>query len=245
MNPLLSRDFLIPFDAIRADHVIPGIREALARAEDELHALVTEEGERTYSNTIQRLDDLLERLSRVVEPASHLVSVVTTPELREAYNTILPEFSSFFAKLPLDDRLWQAIKGFAESEEAKALTGVRKRHLEKVMRSFVRAGADLPPEQKARMEEIQVELSRLHNEFADATLDATNAFELVITDSADLAGLPESAILQARANAEAKGVEGWRFTLQLPSYGPFMQYAENRELRRTMYEAYFSRASSG
>jgi oligopeptidase A len=245
MNPLFSRDFLIPFDEIRVEHVVPGIREAQRRAEVELNALVALEVERTYQNTIQALDDLQERFGRVVEPASHLISVMSAPDLREAYNTVLPEFSAFFAKLPLNDGLWKAIKRFSATEEAARLTGVRRRHLEKLMRSFIRAGADLPPEEKRRVEEIQVELSRLHNEFADVTLDATNAFELVITDPADLAGLPESAVLQAKANAEARGGAGWRFTLQQPSYGPFMQYSEKRELRRRMHEAYFNRASGG
>lgn len=245
MNPLLSRDFLIPFDEIRAENIVPGIREAQRRAESELNALVALEGERTYENTIQALDELQERFGRVVEPASHLVSVMSAPELREAYNAVLPEFSAFFAKLPLNGGLWEAIERYSETADASRLTGVRRRHLEKLMRSFIRAGANLPPEQKRRVEEIQVELSRLHNEFADETLDATNAFELVITDPAELAGLPESAVLQARANAEARGSEGWRFTLQQPSFGPFMQYSERRELRRRMYEAYFSRASGG
>jgi oligopeptidase A len=245
MNPLLSREFLIPFDRIRSEHVVPGIREALARSQAELEALLERGGGSTYASTIQPIDDLLERLGRVIEPASHLVGVMNTPELREAYNTVLPEFSTFFATLPLNERLWETIRSYAETAEAKGLTGVRKRHLEKVIRSFIRAGADLPPEQKKRVEEIQVELSRLHNEFADVTLDATNAFELVITDADHLAGLPESAIRQARSNAVNRGIEGWRFTLQLPSYGPFMQYAERRELRQRMYEAFFNRASGG
>jgi oligopeptidase A len=245
MNPLLSREFLIPFDRIRSEHVVPAVREALERAAADLQALVAAEGERTYETTIQRLDDLLERLGRVVEPVSHLVGVLNTPELREAYNAVLPEFSSFYATLPLNERLWQAVKAFAETEEAKSLTGVRKRHLEKLIRSFVRAGADLPPAQKKRVEEIQVELSRLHNEFADVTLDATNAFELVITEESQLAGLPETAVRQARSSAQSKGIDGWRFTLQLPSYGPFMQYAEARDLRGRMYEAFMNRASGG
>jgi oligopeptidase A len=245
MNPLLSRDFLMPFDRIRAEHVVPGIRQALRNAEHELEALVAAEGERTYANTIQRLDDMEERLGRVIEPASHLVSVVNAPDLREAYNTVLPEFSAFYAKLPLNEGLWRAVKAYAETREAKALTGVRRRHLEKLVRDFIRAGADLSPEKKARMEAIHVELSRLHTQFADNTLDATNAFELVLTDAADLAGLPDTAIARARVSARAKGVEGWRFTLQIPSYQPFMQYARDRELRERMYTAQVNRAADG
>jgi oligopeptidase A len=245
MNPLLLHTFRIPFDRIRTEHVVPAVRQALADAEAELAELVAPQEERTYANTLQRLDDLAERLERTLGPVSHLVTVVDSPALREAYNTVLPEFSAFYAKLPLNEALWQAVRQFAEGDEARALTGVWQRHLDKTLRGFVRAGADLPPEQKARMEQIQVELSKLHTQFSDNTLDATNAFELHITDPADLAGLPESAVAQARASAQAEGKEGWRFTLQAPSYLPFMQYAENRELRRQMYQAYANRAAGG
>ncbi len=245
MNPLLSREFRIPFDRIAPEHVGPAVRQALSDAEQELAQLIAQHEERTYDNTIQRLDDLLERLGRVVGPVSHLIGVENTPELRDAYNAVLPEFSAFYARLPLNEGLWRAVRSYAESAEAQSLGGVRRRHFEKTVREFLRAGADLPPETKKRVEAIRVELSQLHTDFSDNTLDATNAWELVVTDPADLAGLPETARVQARAAARARGQEGWRFTLQLPSYGPFMQYAENRELREQMYTAYTSRASGG
>jgi oligopeptidase A len=243
MNPLLSRDYLIPFDRIGAGHVVPAVREALADAERELETLVSAPGERTYANTIQPLDDLQERLSRVVRPVAHLVAVMNTPELREAYDTVVPEFSAFYARLPLNPGLWRAVKAFSETEEARRLDPVRRRHLDQTVREFVRAGADLPDETKARVEALRVELSQAQTQFSNHTLDATNAFELVVTDPDELAGLPASALAQARASAEAKGREGWRFTLQLPSYQPFMQYASNRALRRKMYEAYMNRAA--
>jgi oligopeptidase A len=245
VNPLRSREFRIPFDKIGAEHVEPAVREALEEAERALGALVAPGEPRTYRNTIEALDELTERLSRVVTVAQHLTSVVTTPELRAAYNAVLPEFSSFFAKLPLNEPLWQAVKAFSESDEAKALGGVKKRHLEKTVRDFVRAGADLPEDKKRRLEEIGVELSRLHTKFAENALDSTNAFELILEDPKDLAGLPGSAIGQAKASAEAKGKRGWRFTLQAPSYVPFMQYAGNRDLRQRMYTAFVNRACEG
>jgi oligopeptidase A len=244
-NPLLSRDFLVPFDSIHTQHIDTGIREALARAETELSDLTSFTGQRTYANTFQALDDLTEKLTRAVTIASHLVSVNNSPELRTAYNTVLPEFSAFFAKLSLNEKLWQTIKTFAETPEAKSLTGVRKRHVEKTLKEFIRAGADLSPEKKARVEAINVELSQLQNKFSNNVLDATNAFELVLTDEKDLSGLPESLRQQAKANAASKSKEGYRFTLQIPFYQPFMQYADNRSLRQTMHEAYLNRATSG
>ena len=245
MNPLLSQEFLIPFDDIRPEHVEPGVREALENAQRELDAIISETGARTYDNTLGALGRLEERLDRAVGLGYHLMSVMNSPELREAFNAVLPEFSAFYAKLPLNDGLWRAVKEFSETDEAGALTGVKKRHLEKTMRAFVRAGADLPPEQKTKAEALSVELSELQNEFSNHVLDATNAFELVITDEADLSGLPESAKAGARESAKSKDKEGYRFTLQAPSYVPFMQYADARDLREKMYKAYTSRATGG
>ncbi|HEU0051984.1 MAG TPA: M3 family metallopeptidase [Longimicrobium sp.] len=240
-NPLLSGEMPIPFSRIRPDHVVPAVRAALARAEGELTALKSLEGPRTYENTIWELEEIGERLSAVVRPIVHLISVLNTPELREAWETVLPEYSAFAARLPLDPDLWNVVRGYAETDEAKALTGVYRRHLEQTVLSFSRAGADLPPERKARVEEIKVELSRLSTEFNNHVLDATSAWELVVTDEADLAGLPESARAQARAAAAAKGIDGWRFTLHQPSFQPFMEYGDRRELREKFYTAYMSR----
>ena len=245
MNPLLSQEFLIPFDDIRPEHVEPGVREALTNAQTELDAIIKETGARTYDNTLGALSRLEERLDRAVGLGYHLMSVMNSPELREAFNAVLPEFSAFYAKLPLNDGLWRAVEEFSETDEAHALAGVKKRHLEKTMRAFVRAGADLPPDQKAKAEALSVELSELQNEFSNHVLDATNAFELLITDEAELSGLPESAKAGARENAKSKDKEGYRFTLQAPSYVPFMKYADARDLREKMYKAYVSRASGG
>jgi oligopeptidase A len=244
-NPLLSGARPIPFHEIAPEHVVPAFRAALARAQAELDAVIAVEGERTYENTIAALDGVGERLTEVIRPVTHLNSVMSSPELRAAYETVQPEVSAFYARIPLNPELWAAVKQFAGTDEARALMGVRRRHVDKLVRSFVRAGADLPPEQKRRIEALRVEMSRLSTEFANHVLDATNAWDLVLTDEADLEGLPDSARAQARAAAQARGVEGWRFTLQVPSYQPFMQYSARRDLRERMYHAYMNRASSG
>jgi oligopeptidase A len=169
--------------------------------------------------------------------------VQSTPEVRAAYEEVVPEISAFHARLPLHPDLWRTMREYAETPEARGLSGVKRRHLRKTMREFVRAGADLPDQAKARVQEIRVELAGLHTRFANHVLDATNAFELIVTDAERLAGLPASARTQARESARRKGLEGWRFTLQAPSYVPFMQYAGDRDLRRRMYQAYMNRAS--
>ncbi len=244
-NPLLSREQPIPFDRIAPEHVVPAVREALRRGQEELDALIAMEGGRTYENTIHALEEIGERVGEVVRPVTHLTAVMNSPELREAYETVLPEVSAFFARIPLNAELWSAVRSFAESDAGRAVQGVHRRHLDKVVRSFARAGADLPPEQKRRVEALRVEMSRLTTDFANHVLDSTNAWELVLTDEAELEGLPESALAQARAAAQAKGIEGWRFTLQFPSFQPFMQYSARRDLRERMYHAYVNRASSG
>jgi oligopeptidase A len=244
-NPLVARDIPVPFGRIAPEHVVPAIRHALAEAERELEELIAYPGQRTYDNTLARLDLIGERLGRVIRPVSHLMAVLSSPELRSAFETVLPEFSAFYARLPLDPRLWQVVRDYAETDDAKALSGVRARHLEKTVRAFRRAGADLPPGKKARVEELKIELSRILTEFSNHVLDSTNAWDLVLTDEADLAGLPDSARAQARAAAQAKGADGWRFTLHQPSWQPFMQYSERRDLRQAMHQAYMNRASEG
>lgn len=244
-NPLLAGESPIPFHRIAPGHVVPAVRQALMRAQEEVDAIVALAEPRTYENTVQALEEMGERLGLVIRPVAHLHSVMSSPELRQAYETVLPEVSAFGARIPLNAELWNAVRAYAETGDARALTGVRRRHLEKVVRSFERAGANLPPEQKQRVEALRVEMSRLTTEFANHVLDSTNAWELVLTDEAELEGLPASARAQARTAAQAKGVEGWRFTLQLPSYQPFMQYSARRDLRQRMYRAYANRASSG
>lgn len=244
-NPLFTHGDAIPFDRIAPEHVVPAVRAALARAGEEIRAIAELAEPRTYENTVRALEEVSERLGRVTKPVAHLSSVMDTPELRQAWQTVVPEISAFNARMALNPALWNAIREYADTGDAHALQGVRARHLEKVVLAFRRAGADLPPEQKARVEALRVELSQLGQSYANNVLDSTNAWDLVLADEADLEGLPESARAQARAAAAAKGVNGWRFTLQLPSYQAFMQYSARRDLRRRMYDAYMNRASEG
>jgi oligopeptidase A len=243
-NPLLSTDFLIPFDEIRPEHVEPGVRQALRDAEQDLAQLLASQDD-SYDATVGALERLSERLSQVFRRAQHLTSVKNSPELRAAYNAVLPEYSAFLAQLPLNPELWQVIKRFAESAEAKRLPPLYQRSVARVVRRFKRAGADLPEAEKAKVKALTVALSQLSSKFAENVLDATNAFELLITDEAELAGLPPSARDAARDEAARKGQQGYRFTLQAPSFIPFMKYAENRALRAQLYQAYFDRASGG
>src|ERR1019366_5058090 len=139
--------------------------------------------------------------------------------------------------------LWRAVQDFAATEEAGRLEGERRRLLTKTIDNFRRHGANLDPEGKKRLEALNVELTQFTIKFAENVLDSTNAFELVITDPAGLAGLPPSAVAAARESAERKGAVGWRFTLHAPDYFAVMTYLDDAAVRRQVYEAYSVRAT--
>ncbi len=244
-NPLLNHQFRIPFDQIQASDVEPAIQQLLRETRSRLETLASDPEPRTFENTLSRLDELTEHLDYTMGIVKHLESVATTPEMREAYNKVQPEVSAFYSSIPLHAGLWKAIQSYAATPEAAALTGTRKRFLTKTIDSFRRHGAELDPAGKAKMEAIDVELAQLTTKFAQNTLDATNAFDLVLTNDSKLAGLPPSAVEAARQSAILKGLEGWRFTLQAPSYTAVMTYLDDAEIRHQFYHAYAVRASSG
>ncbi len=244
-NPLLAIQFQIPFDQIRVENVEPAIDELLADARAGLDRLIAEPGPRTFANTLQRLDQITERLDYAMQVVRHLEAVATTPELRAAYNAVQPKVSEFYSSLPLHDGLWKAILKYSLSEEGRGLTGARKRFLEKTRDNFRRHGAELDEAGKKRIAEIDVELTKQTIRFSENVLDSTNQYEWVIADESRLAGLPESARAMARASAAAKGLPepSWRFTLQGPSYLAVMTYLDDAGMRRQVYEAYVNRAT--
>jgi oligopeptidase A len=244
-NPLLADEYRVPFDRIKAEHIEPGIRQALAEAQDEVDALAADESPPTWHNTIGRLDATGERLSRRITPGSHLVSVAETPELREAYNAVLPEISAFWSSLPLNEALWNRVKAFADSEAAAALQGIRLRHLDKTAEDFRRAGADLEPEPKEELQALRVELAQLEQKFSENVLDATAEYEFTVTDEARLSGMPDAAKRRARAKAEEKDIDGWLLTLDFPSVEPVLKYCDDRDLRKEIHTAFVTRCRAG
>jgi oligopeptidase A len=246
-NPLLSLTDPLPFDRIRGEHVEPAVTALLAEARARLDALAAsgERGEaRTYDNTLGALEAIGERLELALGVVGHLEAVETTPALRAAYNAVQPEVSTFYSSLSLSAGVWAALKAYAATPEAAALTGTRRRFLDKTIADFRRNGADLDPAGKTRLAAVDVELATLTLRYAQNVLDATNAFELVVTDEARLAGLPEQAVAAARESAAQKGVTGWRFTLQAPSYTPVLTYLDDASIREKLYRAFTSRGSA-
>jgi oligopeptidase A len=244
-NPLIRLGFEIPFDQIEAVHVEPAIDELLAESQAAIDAIIAIEGPRSYANTLGLLEDATEPLERAMTVVDHLESVATTDALRDAYNATRPKVSAFWSALAMNDGLYQAVRAFSETDEAAALPPTEKRFLEKTIDDFRRHGAELNPEDKTKLQAIEIELTKLTTEFSQNVLDETNAFELIITDESQLAGLPDSAQQAAAENASAKGVEGWRFTLQAPSMIPLLTYLDDASIREQVWRAYNARAVSG
>ncbi len=244
-NPLLVGGSRIPFHRIEARHVEPGILQALTEAQASVDQLSADRAEPTWANTIARMDDTVELLAERIAPVTHLVSVAETPELREAYNAVLPRITTFWSRLPLNEALWSRVQGYAATVEARALTGIRRRHLDKTVREFERAGAKLPPAAKVRLEKVRVELAQLEQSFSEHVLDATAAYELVVTDEGRLAGVPEAARRRAQEKAKEKGMRGWLLTLDYPSVEPILKYCRDRELRCQIFVGYATRCRDG
>ncbi len=242
-NPLL--DFAGPprFALIRPEHVKPALDAVLEQNRRELEAMLASIKDYAWDNFAQPIEDMKERLSRMWSPVSHLNGVMNNDALRAVYNENLPRLSEYFTELAQDERLYAGYKAIATAAGFAQLTQAQKKIISNTLRDFRLAGAELPPDKKARFKDIQKELSTLTSRYSENVLDATQAWSLHINDEKDLAGLPDSVRGMARQAALEKNLPGWRFTLEGPSYIGFMSYADNRDLRHEMYEAFVTRAS--
>lgn len=242
-NPLSAIAVPVPFREVRSEHVEPAVSAWIAQSQARLDAIGA--APRTYETTLGALDLATTELDFAMSVASHLEAVHGTPEMRAAYNRILPKVTAFASKIMLSAPLYRALRELSATEAGKQLEPARARFLKKTLADFRRNGAELDDEGKGRLAEIDVALSGLTLKFAQNVVDATAAFELIVEDAGRLSGLPDGAIEAARKSAEEKGKKGWRFTLQAPSYGPVMSFADDRALRETMYRASITRASTG
>jgi oligopeptidase A len=245
-NPLLaSLDAELPlFDRIRPEHVVPALEKVLAENRARLGKL-GKIREPSWATLMLPLEEMEERLHRVWGPVSHLNAVCDSDELRPAYQTGLQKVTAYETELSQNETIYFLIKDLRSRPFFRHLKQEQKQLVHLALRDFHLSGVELPTEKKTRFRKIQLRLSELATTFEQNLLDATRAFELHIKDEKDLAGLPESVCATAAHRAEKAGKPGWLFTLDAPSYIPFMQNSENRELRRQMYTAYVTRASEG
>ena len=242
-NALLDSSSLPRFDLITPGDVQPAITQLLGENRTLIEKLTSDSVPANWAEFAAPLADGIERLSRAWGIVSHLHSVNDVPEWREAYNNMLPEVSRFYAEIGQNLKLFAKYKAIRESQEFGALSPAQRKIVDNEVRDFRLSGAELPEDKKPRFQAIAEELASLSAKFSENLLDATNAFAEIVTDEAELAGLPDDVRQAAREAAEKDGKAGWKFTLLMPSYLPVMQYADNRRLRAAMYRAFATRAS--
>ena len=243
-NPLITFGRGIPaYAEVKPEHINSAISYLLKEAEAAVHKATDANTPCTWNALAEPLEDATESLGRSWSVISHLNSVADTPELRAAYGEMLPQVTAFFSSLSQNLALYDKFKVIQNSPEFSKLSTAQKKVIENALRDFRLGGAELTDAQKPRFAQIQDEQAILGKAFSDHVLDATDGFVHLITDEAELAGLPEDAIAAAADTAKQKNLEGWAFSLHFPSYYPVMQYSENRALRQLMYQAYVTRAS--
>lgn len=242
-NPLLTMDSLPPFSQIQPDQVQAAVTQAIADCKQKIGDVLAQRDPHTWDSLIAPLEEVNDRLARVWSPVSHLNSVLNSEALRAAHDACLPLLSEFQTYVGQHEGLYQAYRELAESDDFPLLSGAQRKEIQNTLRDFRLSGIGLPAEAQQRYGEIQARLSELASRFSNNVLDATQGWTRLVTDEADLTGLPQSAQAAARQLAEQKGQQGWLFTLDIPSYLPVMMYADNRALRAELYEAFTTRAS--
>lgn len=242
-NPLLTPFSLPPFSAIRPEDIVPAVQSALADCRAAVERVVAQPGPFSWENLCQPLAESDDRLARIWSPVGHLNAVKNSPELREAYEQALPLLSEYGTWVGQHAGLYQAYRSLKEGAGFATLNVPQRKAVENALRDFELSGIGLPAEKQKRYGEIVARLSELGSTYSNNVLDATMGWSKLITDVNQLSGLPESALAQAQAMAQAKEQEGWLLTLDMPSYLPVMTYADNQALRAEMYRAFVTRAS--
>jgi oligopeptidase A len=242
-NPLLTNSELPLFSKIKPEHIEPAIDQLLQEARSVVAASLEASQHYTWDNLVEPIENVEDKLNKAWSPVGHMNSVVNSDALREAYNACLPKLSEYSTEMGQNEALFNAYRYIAESAEFDSLDIAQQKIIQNSLIDFRLSGIDLDAEKKLRFKEINQELSRLTSQFEENLMDATNSWSKLITDAEQLAGLPESAMAQARQTAEGQDKEGWMITLQFPSYNAVMTFADSRELRKEHYYAYSTRAS--
>ncbi|HKV97595.1 MAG TPA: M3 family metallopeptidase [Gammaproteobacteria bacterium] len=241
-NPLLAPDGLPRFSEIRAEHIEPAVDTVLAENRARITQLEAG-GAPDWDDFIEPLETLGDRLHRAWSPAAHLNAVMNTPAIRAAYNACLPKISDYDTELGQNGVLQKQYATLKNGAAWQAYTAAQRKLIDDALRDFRLAGVDLPAEKKNRFRDIMQRLSKLETKFEENLLDATQGWVKQVTNAAQLAGLPATAVTRARHEAETRKLEGWVFTLDYPSYAAVITYADDRSLREEMYRAYVTRSS--
>lgn len=242
-NPLLTFTDLPPFSQIKPEHVKPAVEQAIADCRAKIEQVLEGNTSPSWENLVAPIEEVDDRLSRIWSPVSHMNSVVNSDELREAYESCLPLLSEYGTWVGQHKGLFEAYKALKADKSYKSLSQAQKKTITDALRDFELSGIGLPADQQHRYGEISKRMSELGSKFSNNVLDATMGWTKHISDEKELAGMPESALAAAKAAAEAKELDGYLLTLDIPSYLPVMTYCDNQELRKELYEAYVTRAS--
>jgi len=242
MNPLLLKFDTAPFSEINDGHFLPAIKDLIAITKKEIAAIVDDPDPPTFKNTVEALENTGMQLERATSIFFNLNSAETNPKIQEIAQEVSPLLSDFNNDLLLNEELFAKVKTVYESRNDITLNGEQQMLLEKQYKGFSRNGANLSEEQKKTLRKIDSDLSKLKLTFGENVLAETNAFEMHVTNEADLSGLPEGAKEAAAQTAKEKGKDGWVFTLDHPSFIPFTTYSDNRELRKKLTIAFGARA---
>lgn len=250
-NPLLKGSGLPPFEAIKPEHVVPAMTQLLAELEEELATLEVK-AKPTWSDLVEPLDRLGERLNWSWGIVGHSMGVKNSPELREAHETMQPKVVQFYNKLNQSQPLYQTFKALRASDAWATLEAAQQRIVEAAIKDAELSGVGLEGEKRDRFNAIALELAELSTKFSNHVLDSTKAFSLTLRTKDEIDGLPPSLTSLAAQAARAAGEENateadgpWRITLDFPSFGPFLQYSTRSDLREKLYKAFISRASTG
>ena len=248
-NPLLTEStapFGAPeFDKIENEHYLPAFEQGIAEAKAEIDAIVANQEEPTFENTIEAMEYAGQTLSKVASIFYAVMEAHTDETKQQIAEQISPMLTEYSMYVSLNNDLFQRVKAVYEKKDELGLDQDQMTLLEDNYKSFVRGGANLSDEDKAVYSKLSEELSLTTLQFSKNVLAATNAYTLHITDSTELGGLPEFVKTMGAETAAEKGLEGWAFTLDYPSYGPFLKYSTNRELRKQVWMAYNTRAIGG
>ncbi|MFI3273921.1 oligopeptidase A [Vibrio sp.] len=242
-NPLLTFTDLPPFSQIKPEHVKPAVEQVIEACRNKIEQVLEGNTSPSWDNLVAPIEEVDDRLGRIWSPVSHMNSVVNSDELREAYESCLPVLSEYGTWVGQHKGLFEAYKAIKASEAFSALNRAQQKTITDALRDFELSGIGLPADEQHRYGEISKRQSELGSQFSNNVLDATMGWSKQITDVAELAGMPESALAAAQAAAESKEQEGYLLTLDIPSYLPVMTYCDNQELRKELYEAYVTRAS--
>ena len=248
-NPLLresSAPFGAPeFDKIKNEHYLPAFEAGIAKAKAEIDAIVSNQEEPTFENTIEAMEVAGQTLNNVAGIFFNLMEADTDDEMQQIAEQVSPMLTDYSMYVSLNAELFKRVKTVYEKRHELGLAPDQMKLLEDNYKSFVRGGANLSDEEKELYSKWSEELSLITLQFSKNVLAATNAYVLNITDSTQLGGLPEFVKTMAAETAAEKGLEGWAFTLDAPSYSPFLKYSTERELRRQIWTAYNTRAIGG